>query len=86
LRRRLNFLLDLLECPNWFSLVMEEDESKFDFDAARQMIEARITELGLSRDLIHAHITRRDVKAEVGQAWHRLPFSERMNSFRREKL
>jgi len=65
---------------------MEEDESKFDFDAARQMIEARITELGLSRDLIHAHITRRDVKAEVGQAWHRLPFSERMNSFRREKL
>lgn len=82
LRIRIAGLLDLLEVSGWFEIICRDD---FNLVAARKMIEARIAELGLSPQLIHAHITKRDVPAAVGQAFWRLPSSVRMDTFKEPK-
>ena len=79
-RVHLSGMLCMLEPPGWFSLFMDDE---FDMETARQMIDARIAELGVDRELVETYLsTPSNCTAEEGQAWGRQPFEIKMNRFR----
>jgi hypothetical protein len=74
-------MLCLLEPKGWFSLFMDDE---FNLDAARELISARIAELGVDRDMVETYCrTPSTCTAAEGQAWGRQPHAVKMNRFRK---
>jgi hypothetical protein len=89
-RAEISCLLSLLQPPVWMSGLWGDEkggwrdartDTLLSFDHARQLIDNRILELGLSPEKVRAYPHSHSSMAE-SQAFHRLPFDQRMNRFR----
>jgi hypothetical protein len=97
-RSELSCLLMLLQPPVWMAgLWGDEDggwrdartDKFFSFEQIREILDARIKELGLNADLVHAwpHSSLADRGETIAdeRAFRRMSFEERMNKFRVSK-